>query len=144
MWNVDDGVHILRNKGFKITAQRISILKLLHGRKDHPSAEMIYQELKNDFPTISYATIYGTAQVLADAGLVQILSIDEKKILIDSNPTPHAHFRCSCCGKVEDVFVTSSVFQNLQQGTSSQNTIHSTQIYFHGLCASCSMKAGTA
>jgi Fe-S cluster biogenesis protein NfuA len=36
------------------------------------------------------------------------------------------------------------VFQNLHSGTSSQNTIHSTQIYFHGLCASCSMRAGTA
>ncbi|KUK61782.1 MAG: Ferric uptake regulator, Fur family [Synergistales bacterium 57_84] len=90
MWTIEDGIERIRSRGLKITSQRIAILKLLKGRKDHPSAEKIFREMKKTYPTISFATIYSTAQILQDAGLLQILTIDEHRVFFDPNPHPHA------------------------------------------------------
>ena len=70
MWTVSEGINVLRGRGAKITAQRIAILKQLEGRTDHPSADILYKELSVDYPTMSVATVYSTAQLLADAGLI--------------------------------------------------------------------------
>ena len=80
MWTVDDGIAVLRERGAKITAQRIAILQKLEGRKDHPSAETLYRELSSEYATMSVATLYSTAQLLAEAGLIKILSIDDKNV----------------------------------------------------------------
>ena len=83
MWTVDDGIAVLRERGAKITAQRIAILQKLEGRKDHPSAETLYRELSSEYATMSVATLYSTAQLLAEAGLIKILSIDDKRVYFD-------------------------------------------------------------
>ncbi|MDT8284556.1 MAG: transcriptional repressor, partial [Thermovirgaceae bacterium] len=71
MWTIEEGTERIRDRGLKITSQRVGILKLLKGRNDHPSAEQIFREMKQSFPTISFATIYSTAQILQEAGLMQ-------------------------------------------------------------------------
>ena len=102
MWTVEEGISRLREGGAKITSQRIAFLRLLKDRTDHPSADQIYNELRENFSTISYATIYSTAQLLAKADLLQILSIDDKRVHFDPNPKPHGHFRCQSCGELFD------------------------------------------
>ncbi len=87
MWTIEEGIERIKNQGLKITSQRIAILKLLKDRKDHPSAEKIFREMKRSYPTISFATIYSTAQILQEAGLLQILTIDEHRVFFD--PTPN-------------------------------------------------------
>jgi Fur family peroxide stress response transcriptional regulator len=71
MWTVNEGISVLREKGAKITAQRIAILRQLEGRTDHPSADTLYKELSVEYPTMSVATVYSTAQLLAEAGTDQ-------------------------------------------------------------------------
>ena len=68
MWTVSEGINVLRGRGAKITAQRIAILKQLEGRTDHPSADILYKELSVDYPTMSVATVYSTAQLLPTPG----------------------------------------------------------------------------
>ena len=94
MWTVDDGIAVLRERGAKITAQRIAILQKLEGRKDHPSAETLYRELSSEYATMSVATLYSTAQLLAEAGLIKILSIDDKRVYFDPTTETHGHFLC--------------------------------------------------
>ena len=91
MWTIEEATERIRRKGLKITSQRVGILKLLIGRKEHPSAEQVFREMKGTFPTISFATIYSTAQILQDAGLLQILTIDGQRVFFDPDPEPHAH-----------------------------------------------------
>lgn len=60
-------------------------------------------ELKSEHPTLSIATVYSTTQLLAQASMLRILSIDEKKVYFDPNTTPHAHFMCRECKKITDI-----------------------------------------
>ncbi|MBL3593810.1 MAG: transcriptional repressor [Synergistaceae bacterium] len=135
MWTVEEGIARLREGGAKITSQRIAILRLLKGRTDHPSADQIYGELRQDFPTISYATIYSTAQLLADSGLLQILSIDDKRVHFDPNPQPHGHFRCQACGALTDFPIADNVLHSIRDG--APEGAHSVQIFLYGLCDTC-------
>jgi Fur family peroxide stress response transcriptional regulator len=135
MWTVEDGIERIRSRGLKITSQRIAILKLLKDRKDHPSAEKIFREMKATYPTISFATIYSTAQILRDAGLIQILTIDDRRVFFDPNPTPHAHFLCTQCGALEDVPLEKGTLNKIKN--SVPRRLDSMQVYFYGPCRDC-------
>ena len=135
MWTIEEGTARIRNKGLKITSQRIGILKLLKDRKDHPSAEQIFREMKTTFPTISFATIYSTTQILQEAGLLQILTIDGHKVHFDPNPEPHAHFRCRECGSVSDLPLSADIINQIIE--CSTDEIGSIQVYCYGTCKKC-------
>ncbi len=135
MWTIEEGIERIKNQGLKITSQRIAILKLLKDRKDHPSAEKIFREMKRSYPTISFATIYSTAQILQEAGLLQILTIDEHRVFFDPDPEPHAHFRCVHCGAVSDLPLDRRIFDKIAD--SSNESIDSVQVYCHGTCGQC-------
>ena len=48
----------LREEGYKVTPQRIAIYNVLYAENNHPTAEMIYQSLREDHPSMSLATVY--------------------------------------------------------------------------------------
>lgn len=135
MWTIEEGTERIRSKGLKITSQRVGILKLLKDRKDHPSAEQIFREMKETFPTISFATIYSTTQILQEAGLLQILTIDGQRVFFDPEPEPHAHFRCNECGSVSDIPLSSGIIKKIRE--SSRDEIGTIQVYCYGTCIDC-------
>ncbi|HPD97214.1 MAG TPA: Fur family transcriptional regulator [Synergistales bacterium] len=135
MWTIEEGTEKIRSKGLKITSQRVGILKVLKGRKDHPSAEQVFREMKKDHPTISFATIYSTAQILEDAGLLQILTIDGHRVFFDPNPEPHAHYRCRKCGHVFDIPLPSGTLKKITEA--SGEIVESIQVYCYGTCSAC-------
>lgn len=133
---MEEAVSALKGQGAKITSQRLAILRLLQERRDHPSAECVYQELKGEFPTISFATIYSTMQLLAQAKLIQILTVDNKRVHFDSNPEPHAHYHCIQCGKIYDIPVSERTVEEMLQHIDFQ--VDQIQIYLYGTCPECS------
>lgn len=138
MWTVDDGIAVLRERGAKITAQRIAILKQLQGRKDHPSAETLYKELSGDYSTMSLATLYSTAQLLEEAGLIKILSIDDKRVYFDPDTKTHGHFLCQKCGKLFDISVDEeAIFKTATAANNDIAQIEHTEIFFYGMCTNC-------
>jgi Fur family peroxide stress response transcriptional regulator len=115
-------------------------LKLLEKRKDHPSAEQIFLELKPAYPTLSIATVYSTAQLLARGSMLRILSIDEKMVYYDPDMDPHAHFLCRSCKRLFDVRVTCDVMRSFTpaDGISS---VEMAEVYYYGRCRHCSRAA---
>jgi Fe2+ or Zn2+ uptake regulation protein len=83
------------------TYQRKKIFEILQNRKDHPSADDIYREVKKDIPRVSLGTVYRNLEVLAKHKKIQIHFSGQKRF--DSNPEPHHHFYCVGCGKMEDL-----------------------------------------
>ncbi|MDO9509442.1 MAG: Fur family transcriptional regulator [Thermovirgaceae bacterium] len=136
MWTIEEGTERIRNRGLKITSQRVGILKLLKNRKDHPSAEQIFREMKQSFPTISFATIYSTSQILQEAGLLQILTIDGQRVFFDPDPAPHAHYRCRKCGSVSDIPMPHGIIKKIRE--SSDDEIETVHVYCYGKCRHCS------
>lgn len=95
-------INLFREKGFKVTVQRLAICKYVLARDDHPSADQIYQALKIDYPTISLGTVYKTLHLMQDLNLIQELGFKDGSIRYDPDMELHINIVCSKCGKIHD------------------------------------------
>jgi len=91
-----------KEKGYKVTTQRLAICKFILSRNNHPTAEVIYQELRKEYPTISLGTIYKTLHLLKELGLIQELGFNEGSIRYDPDMELHINMICLKCGKIYD------------------------------------------
>jgi len=100
--NTQELIVKFRENGYKVTAQRLAICKFILSRKDHPTAEQIYQELRDEYPTISLGTVYKTLHLLKEMGLIQDLGFNKGSIRYDPDMELHVNMVCSKCGKIHD------------------------------------------
>ncbi len=99
----DGVIHILKEKGLRVTPQRFAVYAYLRSRSDHPTAEQIQSALNQNAPTSSQATIYSALQALRKVGLVREVLLEEGVCRYDANVEPHHHFRCQSCGAITDL-----------------------------------------
>ena len=126
--------NILEAKGIRPSFQRISILKYIMEKMDHPSVEEIYGALVNQIPTLSKTTVYNTLNYLIEKGIITALTIDDKEGKYDYIEVPHAHFLCIKCGKIYDIELDSEIY-GLK--SSEGHEINDVQINFKGICKNC-------
>lgn len=100
--DIQELIKTLRKNEYKVTTQRLAICEFILSRKDHPTADQIYQGLRNEYPTISLGTVYKTLHLLKKLGLVQQLGFSEGSIRYDPDMELHINMVCSKCGKVYD------------------------------------------
>jgi Fur family peroxide stress response transcriptional regulator len=82
-------IQMLKNKGFKITAQRIAIINaLLKLDKTHPTLTDIHREATKVAPTISFSTVYITVKTLEELGLVKLFS-HKGDTVVETDIKPH-------------------------------------------------------
>lgn len=120
--------------GLKLTPQRLAILDYLEKNREHPSAEDIYNALKEKFPSMSFATVYNTLEVLVEKGLVKELGIDSQKRRYDPDTSIHHHFLCKKCGKILDI---ESKYHIQIPDEIKDCQIIDFQIVFYGVCPEC-------
>jgi len=125
---------------FKLTPQRMAILKYLEGNEEHPSAESIYQEVKKKFPTMSYATVYNTLEMLKKRGRVLELTIDPDRKRYDPNTEEHHHLICRGCSKIVDIHLKFSF--DLTGIETEGFSLTGNHIEFYGICPDCKRKGG--
>ena len=129
---------VLRDQGYRLTPQRLAMLKIIAISAGHPSAEQIYERIKTDFPTTSLATIYKTLSLLKDMGEVLELSLAHVGCRYDGNqPYPHPHVICTGCGQILDpqFAAMTEISQEMARQTGYHITHH--QLNFFGLCPKC-------
>ena len=95
-------ITLFRERGYKVTTQRLAICKFILSRKDHPTADKIYQSLRKDHPTISLGTIYKTLHLLKELGLIQELGFNDGSVRYDPDTELHINMVCSKCGEIRD------------------------------------------
>ena len=103
---------LLRDKHVGVTKPRMAIIDYLDKHRTHPTVDVIYRDLVREIPTLSRTTIYNVAKKLAESGIIQLLSIDDEKIHLDGDITPHAHFYCNKCGMVYDLEIQNVSIKN--------------------------------
>jgi len=92
-----------KEKGAKVTTQRILIFKELARRtKNHPSAEEIYESLKNKVYGLSLSTVYRALAAFEELGLVRRIPTPDGKAHYELANEPHGHFICQICGEIYD------------------------------------------
>lgn len=81
---------LIKSVGLKATPQRIAIYESMR-KLGHACADMVVEELKDKFPTLTVATIYNVLESFVDAGLlVKRFSLNHK-MYFDVNTYEHAH-----------------------------------------------------
>lgn len=125
----------------KFSRQRECIRANLIGRSDHPTAEMVYQDVKEALPNISLGTVYRNLMLLAERGEILKLSMPDGPDRFDGNVQPHAHFLCKECGGFQDVTIknASTVFYDILPGFDGEITCGAIQLF--GTCGLCRGKA---
>lgn len=95
---------VLHKKGYRLTPQRVLVLKAIYHADNHISAEEIYEQLHNQFPYINKSTIYRTLELLSDLKLVTESNLGDGCIRYHAAiKGHHHHLICHLCGKVIDL-----------------------------------------
>lgn len=129
-------VEILKSKKLRVTPQRFAVYANLLARTDHPTAEQLLYDLNQNVPTSSQATVYNALQMLRQVGLVREVLLEEGISRYDANVNPHHHFRCRCCGVIEDIpweTFQSVNLQNLRPGITTERY----EVIVQGVCEDC-------
>jgi len=92
----------LREKGYKLTPQRLEIIKLLSHDRSHPGAMDILEKVRQKAPKISMSTVYYTLDMLKKEGLIRELEFYDRDNRYDVNLLNHVNLICWRCGKIED------------------------------------------
>lgn len=121
----------------KYSRQRESIKNYLDNHRTHPTAETVYQNVKQEFPNISLGTVYRNLNLLADRGEILRISPGSGPDHYDADCKPHYHFICTKCGKVLDMDMEHQA--QLDEAATKQfdGTITNHVTHFFGLCPEC-------
>lgn len=128
----------LKEEGFRVTPQRLAVLRTLAVSEGHPSVETIYEQVKPDFPTTSLATIYKTVNLLKELGEVVELDFSEESNRYDGNkPYPHPHLICTRCKRIvdPDMATLADLSEELAKKTGYEIVTH--RLDFYGICPRC-------
>ena len=131
----------LRERDFRITPQRLAVLKILASSEGHPSVERIYEQVKADFPTTSLATIYKTVALLKELNEVLELGFPEGGNRYDGNkPYPHPHMICIKCKNIMDPELMSLKQLTEEAAQKTGYKIIGNRLDFFGICPDCQAK----
>ena len=118
--------------------KRNAILAYLRQTKDHPSAEMVYNQLKPEIPDLSLGTVYRNLSMFKTNGDIISIGTVNGVERFDGNTNPHVHFVCNGCDTVTDL-VTIAVPEQLNQEVTTQTggCIDMCHLTFVGRCGNC-------
>jgi Fe2+ or Zn2+ uptake regulation protein len=133
----DELTDLFRARGLKITPQRQCIFRALHGNGEHPSAEAVYERVREEMPAISLRTVYQTLNDLTSMGELHQLDLGTGSGRFDPNLDPHHHLVCERCGTVHDVYLDFTHDVPIPHDHHHGFRVSSTEIVFRGTCASC-------
>ena len=132
-------VQTLLSRGVRPSPQRTAVYEALAGRKDHPSAEVLFAALRPTMPTLSKTTVLNTLRLFQSVGLTRDVRCEEGELRFDGSPAFHAHFKCRGCGALFDIPVVGGhevTFVPLPEGFQLDDE----QVIYYGLCKRCSAK----
>lgn len=125
----------LANVGLRLTPQRLAILKYLAGTGAHPSARQVFDEVREEYPKLSLATVYNTVSLLIRLGHLKVLEVAEKRRL-EVNLNPHINLICLKCNKIQDLPSTISL-PGAEACQELGFTVSDYRLEYLGLCADC-------
>jgi Fur family peroxide stress response transcriptional regulator len=131
---------ILKEKGLKVTPQRIAVYNMLLNTTEHPNAETIYKALEPTNPTISLATVYKTLDYFKQLGLVQELNVGEGSSRYDAVVKCHPHTVCVQCGKVQDLYLEELTEIHKKVAEELDFEVRCEQLILYGTCGECRRK----
>lgn len=104
----------LSKSGLRSTPQREVVYRALLLKRDHPTAEEVFDRVKNGVPTISLATVYNCLETLVQCDLIRQVHFDRGPTRYCPNLHPHAHFHDERTGTIHDIDLPIAVLDHLK------------------------------
>lgn len=126
----------------KYSKQRQIIIESLKSRRDHPTAEKLFIDLKEQMPELGIATVYRNLTELCSEGMITKIKSKAGADRYDANEMPHIHFECKKCGELEDIYVAQEQINQIEMITNQlakekELKYEDAEIYLNGLCKKC-------
>ena len=130
-------IHILKQNKLKVTPQRLAICQAVFSSSDHPSAEQIFDTVREEHKNMSFATVYKTLDLLNRIGLVQELSYNGHFSRYDPKSAVHINIVCPKCMSIRD-YESEKLKENWEDIISEiQGEIIGQRIDVYKLCKKC-------
>jgi len=134
---LEDFIKACKERGLKITPQRLAVYEILLKRDDHPTVEEIYEEVKEIYPFVSLATVYRTVETLESLGFIKKVAYWGNSVRYDANVMEHDHLVCVMCGSITDLKMNLSY--DVPENVDGFKVL-SHSLYIYGVCPSCQRK----
>ena len=124
-------------KKLRYSHQREKIYQYLVGSEEHPTAEQIYQDLRQTIPDLSLGTVYRNLKLLEELGKIKRVASLQEAERYDAHLGDHVHFVCECCGSICDIMDTdvNTICAAVSLGKNYQ-LLH-LDLTLNGLCPQC-------
>ena len=127
----------LRERGYRMTPQRMAILHVLHHEGEHLSPAEVYKKARKELPGLTEPTVYRTLEFLADNALVRPSYSSSGHLTYEIAGNDHHHVVCrNCGGEIEVEHTLLESLYRLLETTSGYRSIDS-HVTFFGLCPKC-------
>jgi Fur family transcriptional regulator, peroxide stress response regulator len=104
----------LTHSGLRSTPQREVVYQVVLGKRDHPTAEEVFDRVKSVMPTISLATVYNCLDALVQCGLIKQVNSVREPSRYCPNLHEHAHFHDETTGEIHDVDIPTDLVTRLR------------------------------
>ncbi len=118
--------------------QREAILEVLRSTNTHPTANWIYETVKEKIPNISLGTVYRNLSALSQSGDILCINVGDGFEHFDGDISPHLHLNCKECGNIYDIVINNDIISSLANlnGFKTENSIY----IGYGICKNCKTK----
>jgi len=130
-------VRTCRERGMKVTHQRMEVFRELATSAEHPDAETLYQRVSERVPSISRDTVYRTLSTLETEGLVRKVEPLFDRARYDANLDHHHHFVCTECGMVRDFYSQALDDLPIPRSVEALGEVACAQVQVRGTCSAC-------
>ncbi|MCF7805748.1 MAG: transcriptional repressor [Candidatus Marinimicrobia bacterium] len=121
----------------RYSRQRAAILEVVKSASNHPTAEMVYEQVRESIPNISLGTVYRNLRVLTEEEKIREVVFDDNIKRYEDYMEQHYHCICTECGKIQDIpGASDSVIQAIQTNIPDFD-ISSHRLELYGTCDEC-------
>ena len=134
---IEPDTTILRDRGYRMTPQRLVILRILHLASKHLSPLEVYQRAQKVMPGLTEATVYRTLIFLSQQGLLLAAHVGSGQLVYEVAGHAHHHLICRKCGETQEIdhALLETLYQQFRASTGYR--IDGMHVTFFGLCPGC-------
>lgn len=126
-----------RRRGLPVTTQRRVVFDSILDRKDHPTADQMYEQVKARLPGLSRTTVYRILDTLVELGMITKTCHPGSSARFDPAIQRHHHLVCTHCETIIDIeekTLDAVAWPDVRATGFEINDFH---IHFRGICAEC-------
>ncbi len=128
---------VCRRQGLKVTPQRTAVYRALVESDAHPSAEIVFERVREVFPNISLDTVNRTLLTLHEVGLALAVEGSGDAKRFDGDTARHQHFKCVRCKRIIDFHHEPFDRISVPKSLAHKFMVLRTTVYVEGLCDRC-------